>query len=171
MPRDRTRPPRHLVDSSQDSLDIVLRGTEAAALDGGEDVALEHHLAHPAIGNFAFPLHSAAARWAPSAHCPRSANARRQSARFFATDFSTPRNRLPSASLVGSGASGGKRPKLIFIGWKERGPASMVSTCPPVICASSAPCAVVGGGGASSPPRRSAAAKRAASSPMAADST
>ena len=35
----------------------------------------------------------------------------------------------------------------MFIGWNERGPASMVSTCPPVMWPSSAPCAVVGGGG------------------------
>ena len=43
-------------------------------------------------------------------------------------------------------ASGGNRPKLTFIGWNERGPASIVSTWPPVMWPSSAPCAVVGGG-------------------------
>src|SRR5687768_11036941 len=125
MPRNRTRPPRHLVDSSQHGLDISLRCAETAALDDGKDVALEHHVAHPSVGNFAFSLHSAAAKRAPLAHCPRSAKARRQSARFFAADLSAPRNRLPAAFLDGDCASGGNSPKLIFIGWKERGPASM----------------------------------------------
>ena len=56
-------------------------------------------------------------------------------------------------------ASGGNRPKLMFIGWNERGPASMVSMWPPVMWPSSEPSAVVGGGGASArrahrPPHR-----------------
>ena len=37
----------------------------------------------------------------------------------------------------------------MFIGWNERGPASMVSIWPPVMWPSSEPSAVVGGGGAS----------------------
>ena len=41
---------------------------------------------------------------------------------------------------------GGKRPKLTFIGWNERGPASIDSMWPPVMWLSSAPIAVVGGG-------------------------
>ena len=43
-------------------------------------------------------------------------------------------------------ASGGNNPKLMFIGWNERGPASMVSMWPPVMWPSSAPSAVVCGG-------------------------
>src|SRR5881296_2022993 len=34
----------------------------------------------------------------------------------------------------------------MFIGWNERGPASMLSIWPPVMWLSSAPCALVGGG-------------------------
>src|SRR5207253_889598 len=81
----------------------------------------------------------------------RSVRARALSACFLATVFSLPRSRTPSAFLVGGVVSGGNRPKLTFIGWNERGPASMVSRCPPVIWPSRAPSAVVGGGGGIEP--------------------
>ena len=88
----------------------------------------------------------------------RSASARALIACFLATVFSLPRSRDPSGFLVGGAASGGNRPKLMFIGWNERGPASMVSMWPPVMWPSSEPSAVVAGGGASDCPRASAAA-------------
>ena len=47
----------------------------------------------------------------------RSSSARRVSARFLAMVLAVPRRRLPSASIVGTRASGGNRPKLTFIGW------------------------------------------------------
>ena len=62
-----------------------------------------------------------------------SDNARSLIACFFATVFSLPRSRVPSGFFVGAEASGGNNPKLIFIGWNERGPASMVSIWPPVM--------------------------------------
>ena len=66
-----------------------------------------------------------------------------------ATPRSGPLRRRPSASTRGS-TIGGNRPKLTFIGWNERGPASIASIWPPVMWLSSAPSAVVGGGGVSS---------------------
>jgi hypothetical protein len=54
-------------------------------------------------------------------------------ARRLATAFSLPRKRTPSALLVGGLVNGGNNPKLMFIGWKERGPLSMVSMWPPVM--------------------------------------
>ncbi len=59
----------------------------------------------------------------------------------------------------------------MFIGWKERGPASIVEMWPPVMWLSSAPIAVSGGGASSGRPRRSEAAKRPAIRPTAALST
>ena len=59
------------------------------------------------------------------------------------------------------GRQAGKRreqPKLMFIGWNERVPASMVSIWPPVIWPSSEPSAVVTGGGSSDCARAFAAA-------------
>ena len=98
------------------------------------------------------------------------AAARADSARLRATPRSGPRRRLPLSSTRGS-SIGGNRPKLTFIGWNERGPASIASIWPPVMWLSSAPIAVVGGGGASARPSRSAAAKRPAIRPIAALST
>ena len=67
----------------------------------------------------------------------------------------------PASSNRGS-AIGGKRPKLTFIGWNERGPASIDSIWPPVMWFRSAPIAVVGGGGSRSGPavRRRRSARR-----------
>ena len=49
---------------------------------------------------------------------------------------------------------------MTFIGWNERGPASIDSMCPPVMWLRSAPIAVVGGGsaGPAEPLRRGEAA-------------
>src|SRR5262245_47507910 len=172
---DREAPPGHLVDPAQHRLDLARRRGETAALDGREGVAFEHQAARPAALELARrQRHSAAAAWAPSSQCSRSASARRVSVRFFSNVFSVPRSRRP-LSLLTACASGGKRPKLTFIGWYERVPVGAalgsVSIWPPVICASNAPCAVVGGGGMRYSASRSAAANRPAISPMAADST
>src|SRR6516162_10055767 len=147
-------PPRDFVDPPQHRVDVARAGAEAAALYRRKQVALEHHAARPAFLDFARQAHrcysAAAARSAPVIQRSRSASARRVSARFFASAFSVPRKRCPLSRLTAC-ASGGKRPKLTFIGWYERAPAGSVpeavSTWPPVICASNAPCAVVGGGG------------------------
>ena len=40
-------PPRHVVESAQHRIDLAGRGAEAAALDGGKNVALEHDAASP----------------------------------------------------------------------------------------------------------------------------
>ena len=75
-----------------------------------------------------------------------SSSARADRARLRATPRSGPRRRFPSASKPGVGI-GGNRPKLTFIGWKERGPASIASIWPPVMWLMSAPITVVVGGG------------------------
>src|SRR5439155_9188272 len=99
--------------------------------------------------------HSAAARVAPSQPA-RSARARR-----LVSGLRSPR----LARVTTPSPSGGKRPKLMFIGWK------LCASAPPVIWARRAPSAVVGGGALASPPLLSAAAKRPASRPIAALST
>lgn len=102
-------------------------------------------------------------------HTRQSANARAVIARRLATVLSLPRRRLPSDF---GASTGGNRPKLTFIGWKERLPGSSSETMwPPVIWLSSAPKAVVDGGSEAARPSRSAAAKRPASRPIAALST
>src|SRR5262245_56196360 len=152
MARHTKTPPRDFVDPAQHRLDLAGARAEAAALHRGKQVALEHHAARPASLDFARQAHraysAAAARSAPVNQRSRSASARRVSARFFASAFWVPRSRSP-LSLLTACASGGKRPKLTFIGWYERAGAApqTASTWPPVICASNAPCAVVGGGG------------------------
>src|SRR5262249_16406033 len=178
MARHAETPPRDFVDPAQHRVDVARAGAEAAALHRRKQVALEHHAARPALLDFARQAHrsysAAAASSPPVIQRSRSASARRVSARFFARAFSVPRKRCPPSRLIAC-ASGGKRPKLTFIGWYERGPAGSapetVSTWPPVICASNAPCAVVGGGGVREWPSRSAAAKRPAMRPTGADST
>src|SRR5579863_1927927 len=113
------------------------------------------------------------ALWAPGAlsiHSAKSRAARVESRRFLARPRSGPRSFFPSASMRGS-SIGGNRPKLTFIGWNERGPASIDSMWPPVMWLSRAPMAVVGGGAGNANPSRSAAAKRPAIRPMAALST
>ena len=45
--RKRLAPPWHLVDAPKHSFDLTVLGAEIPALDGGEDVALEHDLAPP----------------------------------------------------------------------------------------------------------------------------
>ena len=106
----------------------------------------------------------------PSAQRAKSCCARAESARLRASPRSGPARRFPAALKRGS-AIGGNRPKLTFIGWNERGPASIDSMWPPVMWLRSAPIAVVGGGGSSSAPSRSAAARRPAMRPTAALST
>src|SRR5216684_4005612 len=94
----------------------------------------------------------------PAQHRIDFAVAQAMIACFLATVLSLPRSRVPSTFLAGGLASGGNSPKLIFIGWNERCPASMVSMWPPVMWPSSDPSAVVAGGGASDVERASAAA-------------
>jgi hypothetical protein len=60
---------------------------------------------------------------------------------------------------LGIRSRGGNRPKFTFMGWKERGPSSMVSMWPAVMWLMSAPSAVVWAG-LDRLPERSAAAKR-----------
>src|SRR5262249_44966934 len=154
MARQAKTPPRNFVDPAQHRLDLARASAKAAALHRREQIALEHHAAPPAPLDFARQTHrfysAAAARSAPVIQRSRSARARRLNARFFASAFCVPRRRSP-LSLLTACVSGGKRPKLTFIGWEERGLAApapgAISTWPPVICASNAPCAVVGGGG------------------------
>src|SRR5260370_16642482 len=116
------------------------------------------------FGHRQISAHSAAAAGCAPIQCSRSPSARALSACFLASVLAVPGRRMASAS-------GGNKPKLTFIGWNERGPASIASTWPPVMWFSSAPCAVVGGGSAIGSPSRSAAAKRPVKSPIAADST
>src|SRR5262249_50988175 len=119
-----------------------------------KQIALEHHPVGPAPLDVARQAHrfysAAVARSAPLIQRSRSTRARRLNARFFASAFCMPRRRSPLLLLTAC-VSGGKRPKLTFMGWWERGLAASaqeaISTWPPVICASNAPCAVVGGGG------------------------
>src|ERR1700754_771118 len=159
-------PPRHLVEPAQYRIDFPILAVKPPTLDGGKHVALQQNAFGPTCrqngGIFfgqAHGTHAAAAMRKLSAiHRSRSASARALIACFFATVFSLPRRRVPSGFLVGGAASGGNSPKLMFIGWKERGPASMVSIWPPVICPSSDPNAVVAGGGVSVVARASAAA-------------
>src|SRR5262249_6661485 len=176
--RQAKTPPRDFGDGAQRGLDVARARAEAAALHRGKQVALEHHAARPASLDFARQAHraysAAAARSAPVTQRSRSASARRVNARFFASAFCVPRSR-PPLSLLTACASGGKRPKLTFIGWDERGLAGSApqtaSTWPPGILASHAPCALGGGGGVRERPSRPAAAKRPVMSPTAADST
>src|SRR5258708_7299612 len=176
MARQTETPPRHFVDSAQHRLDFPGRGGKAPPFNGRKEVTLEHHARSPALRNVVWQAHhsAATARSSPLIQCSRSASARCVVARFFASTFSVPRRRAPPSPLS-AWASGGKRPKLTFMGWYARVSADcapdVLSMCPPVICASKAPCAVVAGGGVRHRPNRSAAAKRPARSPMAADST
>src|SRR5262249_31793235 len=178
MARQAATPPWHFVEPAQHRFHLVGADREASAFDGRKQVALDHEAAGPAFLDIARQAHrpysAAAARSSPLIQRARSASARRASARFFSSVFSLPRSRCPPSPLS-AWASGGKRPKLTFIGWYERAVAGVapeaVSMWPPVICASKAPCAVVGGGGVSNRPSRSAAAKRPAMRPMAAHST
>ena len=79
-------------------------------------------------------------------HPPRQIRLRPRRQRALAREpRSGPRRRLPVSSTRGS-SIGGNRPKLTFIGWNERGPASIASRWPPVMWLRSAPIAVVGGG-------------------------
>src|SRR5262249_12620662 len=152
--RQAKTPPRDFVDPAQHRLDVARAGVEAAALHRGKQVALEHHAARPAPLDFARQAHrtysAAAARSAPVTQRSRSASARRVSARFFASVFSVPRSRSP-LSLLTACASGGKRPKLTFIGWDVRGCAGCAtqaaSTLPPGVSAGNASWPAVGGGG------------------------
>src|SRR5262249_16147730 len=113
-----------------------------------------HHPVGPAALDFARQAHpcysAAAARSSPAIQRSRSTSARQLSARFLASALCVPRSRCP-LSLLTACVSGGKRPKLTFIGWYARrrgGPTpEAVCTWPPVIWASNAPCAVAGGGG------------------------
>ena len=98
---------------------------------------------------------------------PRPAPTARASAQ---VPRSGPRRRFPASSSPGS-TIGGNRPKLTFIGWNERGPASIELMWPPVMWLRRAPIAVVAGGGSRARPRRSEAASRPAISPTAALST
>src|SRR6516225_3238533 len=155
-------------------------GIDFAAF-GAKAIALEDRCRSPAGAEFLRTIvhgtfqhagdYSATAGRRPASQFSRSCRARVQSARFLVATLALPRNRHPSARAAGARASGGNNPKLIFIGWNERGPLSMVSMCPPLIWPRSAPWAVVGGGPTISLPRRSAAAKWPASRPTAADST
>src|SRR5712671_6581438 len=167
------RPPRHLIEPSQHAGHVAAIGPEGAAFDRREYIALEHDRSLPASGEGIRGDHrgcgsadvapsGAGTRgggWAasitalPPVQQSRSWRARAVNARRFAIALAAP---------LGDFASSGNRPKLTFMGWNERGPASIVSTWPPVMCASSAPCAVVGGGRSGVSPRRSAAAKRPA---------
>src|SRR5262249_52661286 len=115
-------PPWPLVDTAQHRLDLACRRREAAALHGRERVTFEHHAARPASLDFGRQAHrsysAAAARSAPVIQRSRSTSARRVSARFLASAFCVPRSRCPLSPLTAC-ASGGKRPKLTFIGWYE----------------------------------------------------
>ncbi len=130
---ERFAPPRHAVDAAKYRFDVAILTAEMAAFNGGEDVALEHDFAPPSsVQCVRMPgfnhartsstkrVHSAASETVAPIQASRSARARAHSAGFCA-----PRAvRLPS---------GGNKPKLTFIGWKERAPESIVSMCPPVM--------------------------------------
>src|SRR5262249_22310661 len=113
-------PPRAFIDPAQHRLDLARAGAEAAALHRGKQVALEHHPVGPAPLDVARQAHrfysAAAAQSAPVIQRLRSTRARRLNARFFASAFCVPRRRSP-LSLLTACVSGGKRPKLTFIGW------------------------------------------------------
>src|ERR1700680_1236762 len=167
MPRRNGGPPRHLIEPAQHRVDFARAAAKAAALDGRENVALQQHAFGPLRGERCCVVpgqihevaHAAAAICRLSAiQRSRSDSARALIACFLATVFSLPRSRVPSGFLVGGLASGGNSPKLMFIGWNERAPGSMVSMWPPVMWPSSDPSAVVAGGGASDVARASAAA-------------
>ena len=98
------------------------------------------------------PPRKAPADASPPFHRAKSCSARAESARLRARPRSGPDKRFPASSNRGS-AIGGNRPKLTFIGWNERGPASIDSIWPPVMWLRSAPIAVVGGGGSSAQPQ------------------
>jgi len=111
-----------------------------------------------------------AARWQALSQPSRSASARAESARLRATPRSLPLMRRPFAACEGA-SSTGNRPKLTFMGWKERLAPASAQRWPPVMWARSAPKAVVAGGGSQRVPLACAAAARPASRPMAALST
>src|SRR6202040_1148013 len=180
MARRNGGPPRHLIEPAQHRVDFARFAAKAAALDGREHVALQQHAFGPlrrkrrcvVPGQTHEVSHAAAAICRLSAiQRSRSDNARALIACFLATVFSLPRSRVPSGFFVGGLASGGNRPKLMFIGWKARAPGSRSSIWPPGGGASSGPKAGVGGGGNSPRPRASAAPERPAIKPMLADST
>src|SRR5262249_60892347 len=99
-----------------------------------KQIALEHHPVGPTPLDVARQAHrfysAAAARSAPVIQRLRSTRARRLTARFFASAFCVPRRRSP-LSLLTACVSGGKRPKLTFIGWEQRGVAAPAAE---VIC-------------------------------------
>src|SRR6516162_284550 len=120
MARQAKTPPRDFIDPAQHRIDLARAGAEAAALHRRKQVALEHHLVGPAPLDAARQAHrfysAAAARSAPVIQRLRSTRARRLNARFFASAFCVPRRRSP-LSLLTACVSGGKSPKLTFIGW------------------------------------------------------
>src|ERR1700720_4650498 len=136
MARRNGGPARHLIEPAQHRVDFARFAAKAAALDGREHVALQQHAFGPlrrerrcvVLGQTHEVAHAAAAICRLSAiQRSRSDRALALIACFLATVFSLPRSRVPSGFLVGGLASGGNRPKLTFIGWNERGPASSVS--------------------------------------------
>src|SRR5260370_7564128 len=171
MTGERPRPPRHLIEPSQDAVHFGAIAQEGAAFDRGEHIALEHDGGLPASGegirghrgcgsgdDAPSEVGTRGAGWAASIPPPvqksRSRRARVVNARRFAIAFAAPRSRSPAARRGGDFSSGGNRPKLTFMGWNERGPASIVSLWPPGMCATSAPRAVYGARPSrASPPR------------------
>src|SRR5262249_22269389 len=119
MARQAKTPPRDFVDPAQHRLDLAGASAEAAALHRRKHIALEHHPVRPASLDFARQAHrsysAAAARSSPVIQRSRSRSARRVSAHFLASAFCVPRSRSP-LSLLTACVSGGKRPKLTFIG-------------------------------------------------------
>src|SRR5579871_1096896 len=165
MPCRQVGPPWHGIEPAQHRVDLAAFATKTPTLDGREHVALQQNPFNPARRQHSGVVlgqpqtHAAAAMERLSAiQRSRSDSARALIARFLAMVLSLPRSLVPSAFRAGASASDGNKPKLIFIGWKERLPCSIVSIWPPVMWFRSAPNAVVAGGGESCLVRASAAA-------------
>src|SRR5258707_5547374 len=144
MTGERPRPPRHLIEPSQDAVHFAAIAPEGAAFDRGEHIALEHDGGLPASGegirghrgcgsgdDAPSEVGTRGAVWAASVTPPvqksRSRRARVVNARRFAIAFAAPRSRSPSARRDGDFSSGGNRPKVTVLGWDETRPAPSVS--------------------------------------------
>src|SRR5262245_4989469 len=103
-------PQRHLIEGAQHRFFLAFGATPEAALDGADMIGFQHGDRAPVLQRIACRSrnsHAASALLSPS-HLSRSAFARALIARFLAAPRSGPRNFC---------SIGGKRPKLIFIGW------------------------------------------------------